>query len=133
MRRYHVDPSALAKRLRVEPESTYLKQFFRIQGDVQLVSSELLVTELGRVALRQGPQAPALAERLVGQVQLRSLTRPLLRQAGALGPAGLRSLDAIHLATALELREDIDGLVTYDNRLAEAAMGHGLDVLTPST
>ena len=52
--------------------------------------------------------------------------------AGELGPAALRSLDALHLATALEMGADLTGLVTYDERLAEASRGVGLAVVTPA-
>lgn len=55
----------------------------------------------------------------------------VLRAAAALAPPELRSLDAIHLATALSVRERLDGVVAYDVRLVEAARAHGLPVLTP--
>ena len=60
------------------------------------------------------------------------MDRPGLRAAGALGPPGLRSLDAIHLATALSLGEDLAGVVTYDARLSEAIAAVGLAVWTPA-
>ncbi len=128
---YYVDTSALAKRLRHEAESVALGRFFATGPSVPLVSSELLVTELQRVALRQGPDAPAVAQRLIAQVRLRTLGRSILDAAGALEPIGLRSLDAIHLATALELREDIDAVISYDDRLSAAAAAHGLTVIAP--
>ena len=52
--------------------------------------------------------------------------------AAALEPAELRTLDAIHLATALAVREDLAGLVTYDRRLAAAAERLDLEVFAPS-
>ena len=51
--------------------------------------------------------------------------------AGRLDPTTLRSLDALHLAAALDLGDDLDGLVTYDDRLAEAAALNGVPVTTP--
>jgi len=97
-----------------------------------LVSSELLVTELRRVALRLGTGAPEIADQILRHIHLRRLTRPLLDAAGNLTPNGLRSLDAIHLATALELRHDIEAIVVYDERLGEAARLHGLTVVAPA-
>lgn len=55
----------------------------------------------------------------------------LLDASTALRPAGLRSLDALHLATALSIKDDVGVLVTYDERLAAAADGHGLAVVQP--
>src|SRR5262249_43260685 len=55
----------------------------------------------------------------------------LLDDAATLGPANLRSLDAIHLATAIGIREEIGAFITYDRRLAQAAQASGLPVVTP--
>ncbi len=131
MNLYYVDTSALVKRLRQEVESSSLEQFLKEREPVTLVSSELLVTELHRVALRQGQGAPELAESLLSRISLRRLPRTLLASAGTIIPVELRSLDAIHLATALELRDDLKGMLTYDDRLADAAKVHGLTVLAP--
>jgi len=57
---------------------------------------------------------------------------PLLRQAGVLDPIGMRALDAIHLATALSVVQELGALITYDVRLASAARAKGLEVLSPS-
>ena len=59
------------------------------------------------------------------------VTPAVFEQAGRLDPPTLRSLDAIHLAAALDLGDDLDGLVTYDDRLAEAATLNGIAVTTP--
>jgi uncharacterized protein len=55
----------------------------------------------------------------------------VLDAATALGPTPLRSLDALHLATALTIREDVGAFVAYDERLAAAAVDHGLPVVSP--
>jgi predicted nucleic acid-binding protein len=52
-------------------------------------------------------------------------------RAARLGPDGLRSLDALHLACALELGDELEGIVTYDDRLAEAAKSNGIEVIAP--
>jgi hypothetical protein len=54
-------------------------------------------------------------------------------RAGELTPPALRSLGAIHLATALELGDDLDGLVTYDDKLAAAAVSYGITVIAPGS
>lgn len=68
---------------------------------------------------------------LLRTVVLLPITRSVKDEAGALPPSSLRSLDAIHLATALEIRSDLTGLLTYDNRLGEAAVNAGLTLTTP--
>lgn len=63
---------------------------------------------------------------------LLGLDRALLEQAGTLGPAGLRSLDAVHMAAGLSLGEDLAEVITYDARMADAARAQGLVVSQPS-
>jgi len=71
------------------------------------------------------------AREVLEGVALVPLDDAILRGAGDLSPAGLRTLDAIHLATALSLAEDVTTLVTYDERLAEAAAAAGIAVTAP--
>jgi uncharacterized protein len=98
-----------------------------------VVTSELSETELRRLALRaDGEGAIPLAERLIAQLTTIPLTITILRQAGVLPPPHLRSLDAIHLATALSLDEVVAEFACYDVRLAEAAADSGLSVVAPS-
>jgi len=59
------------------------------------------------------------------------VTAAVFEVAGRLDPVGLRSLDAVHLATALDLGDDLEGLVTYDDRLADAATANGVPVVAP--
>lgn len=97
------------------------------------MTSELAETELRRVALRAGGErAIPLAERLLAKLTTIPLTPVTLRQAGALPPPHLRSLDAIHLATALSLDPVVAEFACYDARLAEAASDSGLAVVAPS-
>jgi hypothetical protein len=97
------------------------------------VTSELVETELRRVALRAGGE-PALgpAERLLARLTTIPLTLAILRRAGILLPPQLRSLDAIHLATALSLDPIVEEFACYDERLADAAARFGLSVIAPS-
>jgi predicted nucleic acid-binding protein len=64
-------------------------------------------------------------------VTLVEVTTAVFEEAGRLDPPTLRSLDALHLAAALDLGDDLEGVVTYDERLAEAAMSNGVAVVAP--
>jgi predicted nucleic acid-binding protein len=70
--------------------------------------------------------------RLLGRVELLRVSDRVLDAAGLLAPADLRSLDAIHLASAEQLGTDLRGFVTYDERLASAAAGRDLRVIQPA-
>jgi predicted nucleic acid-binding protein len=100
---------------------------------VSVVTSELSETELRRLALRAGGESPiAMADQLIAKLTTIPLTITILRQAGVLPPPHLRSLDAIHLATALSLDEVVAEFACYDARLVEAAAASGLLVVAPS-
>jgi predicted nucleic acid-binding protein len=128
----YLDASALVKLVVTEPESGALLTFLRSRPD--RLSSTLSLTEVPR-ALRRANFGGAVrrrAQRLLARLALVDVDRRILSTAVALEPPGLRTLDAIHLATALVVREDLDGLVTYDRRLAAAAERFDLEVLAPS-
>jgi predicted nucleic acid-binding protein len=65
-------------------------------------------------------------------VELLALDRSIFASAGHLDPPILRSLDALHLSAALQLGDDLAGMVTYDDRMASAAISHGVEALAPS-
>ena len=115
-----------------EPESAALVEFLRTSPD--RVSSALALTEVPRAIRRAGfgARERRRAREVLARITLVDLDRPFLIAAGALGTPDLRALDAIHLATALRLREDLTGLVTYDRRLAAAAEQARLRVLAPA-
>lgn len=114
---HYLDTSALAQLVVVEPESRALHTWVTAPDRV-LVSSDLARTELLRAVL----------DALV----LLRVTTAVVEEAALLEPAGLRSLDAVHLASALALGDDLDGVVTYDDRLAEACALHGVPVVAPA-
>ena len=96
--------------------------------------TKALLTEVPR-ALRRARFSGVVrrrAQRLLARLALVDVDRRVLSAAAALEPPALRTLDAIHLATALVVREDLAGLVTYDRRLAVAAERLDLEVLAPS-
>ena len=99
----------------------------------RLTASALVLTEVSRAVRARLPTSEgAGAVDLLGRLDLVDLDRALLRQAGALPPPLLRSLDAVHLASALRIREVVDVFVAYDARLLEAARSAGLDVASPA-
>ncbi len=124
----YTDSSALAKLVLDEAESDALRAF--VDG-VALVSAALGFVEVLRAARRFGPPAERQARDLLARVQLVRLDGPILESAAMLDPPELRSLDAIHIASALVLGEDLEAVVTYDGRMAEAARAAGLRVEAP--
>ncbi|MDQ6743934.1 MAG: PIN domain-containing protein, partial [Candidatus Dormibacteraeota bacterium] len=70
--------------------------------------------------------------RQLRNIAMVDIDREMLEQAGGLMPADLRSLDAIHVAAALSLGDDLDGVVSYDARMATAAAAQGLSVASPA-
>jgi predicted nucleic acid-binding protein len=97
------------------------------------VSSALIGTEAVRACARHGDGYARDAREWLLDVSLLPLTDAILETAASLPPAGLRSLDSLHLATALSVREEIGAFIVYDARLAEAAREHGLPVVQPDS
>jgi len=132
---FYADASALVKLVRDEAESEALRTYL---SDADLVSSELVLTEIPRAVRRAAavdPELPLelLLDRigeLVDAIALSPLDRALLAGAGSLAEPALRALDAIHVATAVDLHP-IDAFVTYDERQAAAARLAGLRTTAP--
>lgn len=95
------------------------------------VSSMLLGVEAIRACVRYGTGYAADARAWLGDVALVPIDDEVMDRAATLGPSGLRTLDALHLATALTIRDEIGAFFTYDQRLAEAAADHGLPIFHP--
>jgi predicted nucleic acid-binding protein len=81
---------------------------------------------------RAAPELTAQAERVVTQITVVEVMETIRVRAAGLEPVTLRSLDALHLATALEIGDELGGLVTYDERMSAAAETLGLAVLAPT-
>jgi len=125
----YLDTSAAAKVLVDEPESEALVDYLdSLPADAGAISSILLETELRRLALRLDLAQSAVSD-LLGRVALVEAQRSLFYEAGLLPGPTLRSLDALHLATAL--RVDASVVLAYDNHLLAAARGLGLEVVSP--
>jgi hypothetical protein len=126
----YVDSSALVKLAIREPESAVLRRY--LGRHRPLVSSALARTEVARALLPLGPDAVRRGREVLARVDLLRVNDRVLDAAGLLPPADLRSLDAIHLASAEQLGSDLRGFVTYDDRLATAATGRGFRVIRPA-
>ncbi len=126
----YCDTSALAKLVLGEKESGSLKSVID-SSDCQLASSVISEIELFRACRRHSVKLVETATQVLARVILLPLTTPMIVKAGEVAPPDLRSLDAIHLATALEILDDLDCLVTYDKRLAAASEYAGLRVRSP--
>ena len=124
----YLDSSAIVKLVTREPGTTELVQ--AIRTDPEVVASALARTEVVRAVRRSGGRT-ARAETVLERIALVHIDEGVLRTASHLAPTGLRTLDAIHLATALSLASDLVALVTYDARLADAAAEAGLEVRSP--
>lgn len=128
--RYYVDTSAAAKLLVNEVESETVAAFLDevVERGDQLTSSYVLETESRRLAARDGLDQAVVTE-LMKRFALLLPDRELYRDAGLIPGPALRSLDALHLASALRLSADI--LVTYDARQRLAARSVGLQTVSP--
>lgn len=127
----YLDTSAILKRFVVEPESEALQVWLAARPEEHLMSSGLLRVELHRTLARLYVEHSVheLADQLLGELYLHPVDAVLQRAATLDGD--LRSLDALHLATALTA-DPPPTLVTYDQRLADAATRAGLNVATPT-
>ena len=127
----YLDASALVKLVVREPESVALMEFLREHPD--RVSSALALAEVPRALRRArfGAAERRRAREVLARVALVDIDRRALTAAAAIEPPTVRTLDAIHLATALALREDLAALVTYDRSLAVAAERADLPVQAP--
>lgn len=113
-----------------EAESVALRRYLRRRRP--LVSSSLALTEVGRELMPLGIEAVRRGSDVLARIDLIRVTELLLTAAAALPPPELRSLDAIHIATARHLGADLAWVVTYDKRMATAAESLGRTVVAPT-
>lgn len=123
----YVDTSALGALLVAQAETAALVDWLD-RANVMLVSSDLLETELRRMAVREGRDQAKVSALLDG-VSLAALDRAAYRSAGLLPMPDLSTLDALHLEAAIRL--EVESVLTYDRRLGDAARAAGLDVIAP--
>jgi len=125
----YLDSSAIVKLAVREPESAALGRYLRRRSP--LVSSALARTEVLRALLPAGDEAVARGRAVLQRLDLVRVNDRVLNAAGGLHPRELRSLDAIHLATAQQLGRELTALVTYDSRMAVAAKSLGYRIVQP--
>jgi uncharacterized protein len=128
----YLDSSALLKLLFEESESAALALWIAERPDIPLVSSELAKVEVVRAARRLNDAVVPAARALVSQLDRVPLGSALLEEAADVGEPLLRTLDAVHLASALSIRDELTSFVAYDSRLLAGALAAGFDVISPS-
>jgi predicted nucleic acid-binding protein len=127
----YLDSAAVVKLVHAEPESEALRDWLAERADIGWLSSVLLEVESFRALARYSPEAIARLHPVLDLIELVDLDPGIRILAQTITPATVRSLDAIHLATALRIRAQLTSFVTYDKRLADAATAAGLTVDAP--
>ena len=127
----YLDASALVKLFKVERET---EAFRAALGDWPVqVSSELIRVEAICTARRLGgADVLRRAEATLERISLVPLSREIIELAVSEHTPPLRAMDAIHLATAIRMREDLGAMFVYDSDLHAAAVAHELNILAPS-
>ncbi len=128
----YLDSAAVVKLAHAEPESQALRDWLDQHAEIGWVSSALVEVESFRALARHAPEAVARLHPVLDIIDLVDLDPGIRILAQAISPATVRSLDAIHLATALHIRAQLTAFVTYDKRLADAATFAGLTVDMPT-
>ena len=126
----YLDSSAFIKLVVSETDSAATRAFLAA-GPARRVSSALLRTESLRAVRDMGPDAIATVREGLRRIDLIAIDDRILDAAGTLAPAVLRTLDAIHLASAIAVGADLEAIVTYDGRMIDAARQIGLPTATP--
>ena len=126
----YLDASALVKLVVEEAETAALLAYLAARPD--RVTSILARVEVVRALRRASVDQQARLEAVIEALTIVGLGDAIVVRAGRVGPPALRTLDAIHLATALELGADLAAFVTYDGRLADSARALGIAVAAPA-
>ena len=127
----YLDASAAAKFVKDELGSAELAVFITERIGEPLVSSALIYPELIRAVARTDPQLASRATMLLQRIMTVPIATDIVLSSATIGSPHLRTLGAIHLASALTIAEEISSFVTYDKRLAEAATAAGFSVEAP--
>lgn len=128
----YFDTSALVKLVFDETESAALAEWLTVRADIPKVSSDLSIVELLRTCRRVDEGAVEGANLLLGGIDFLPMDRVIVEKAATLIPSELRSLDAIHLASALSVKANLTAFVAYDVRLCSAAAEAGIEVMSPA-
>ena len=125
----YLDASALVKLAAPEEETEAVLAF--LAGHRSQATSVVALVEVRRVVARRPGVAPGRVDDVLGRTIVLGLEQRTIDAAATVGPATLRTLDAIHLASAVQLGEDLEAFVTFDRRLADAATALGMPVASP--
>lgn len=128
---HYLDTSALVKLVVAEAETKALIAWVNETGG-DLVSSDLARTELLRVVRRAAPDRVVRAREVLDSITLLDVTTQIYEEAARIDPPALRTLDAVHLAVALDLGDDLETIVTYDDRLGGAATANAVSTTAPA-
>ena len=128
----YLDSAAVVKLVHAEPESPALRAWLEERAETGWISSVLTEIESFRALARYAPDAVSRLPAVLDQIDLIGLDPPIRILAQTARPATVRSLDAIHLGTALHTRRTLTAFVTYDKRLLDAAKTAGLPVDSPA-
>jgi predicted nucleic acid-binding protein len=126
----YLDSSAFVKVVIDEAESSALHAYMAA-SHARRVSSTILCAEALRAVRHLGPAALAIVREALRRVDLIAIDDRVLGMAGILEPGVLRMIDAIHLATALAVGDDLEAVVTYDDRMVAAARLVGVRTVAP--
>ena len=133
----YIDTSAAMKLVRPEVHSDDLSDWLRERRRDTVLSSVLIEVELMRATRRSAPERLARAAAVLRGIAAVTLAPPVVSRASDYADANLRSLDAIHLATAEHVvtvtRKQLDAFVAYDDRLLAAARNVGLPAVAPGS
>ncbi len=127
----YLDSSALLKLLHEERESAALEDWLSARTQTPVVTSELAKVEVIRASRRVNADVLPAAKALLAALDLVPLSGEVVDAAADVGETMLRSLDAVHLASALSIRSDVSAFIAYDRRLSDAAADAGLASLQP--
>jgi predicted nucleic acid-binding protein len=128
----YLDSAAVVKLVHAESESQALRIWLDERAETGWTSSVLAEIESSRALARYAPEAVARLHPVLDLIELVELDAGIRILAQTVKPTTVRSLDAIHLATALRIRSQLTSFVTYDTRLADAAQAAGLTVDMPA-
>lgn len=129
----YLDSAAIVKLAHPEAESAPLERWLAARPSTARVTSTLAEIELPRALRRSAPAALARVPAILATLYRLEITASVRSASAAFGNSSLRTLDAIHLATALALQAELEAFVTYDTRLLAAAVAAGLPTAAPGT
>ena len=128
----YLDSAAVVKLVHAEPESAALRAWLGERAETGWVSSVLAEVESFRALARYAPEAATRLHPVLDLIALIDLSARIRILAQTVRPVTVRSLDAIHLGTALSIRRGLTSFVTYDKRLLDAAVAAGLPADSPA-